>query len=203
MAWMTATGKLCNWMTTLAALLGTTWATLWATPWATALVRSLYTRRSCSCHRRSRRIGPLYHLQAPSCCDELVRLECYQRWSATSTVHWCPTRSLYTRRSCSCHRRSRRIGPLCHLQAPSCCENIVRLECHHRCSATPTLHGSPTRSVCARRLGSWYCSRRKGPLCHLQAPSCCEDIVRLEFLLGWSATSRMPWSPTQSMSTCR
>ena len=200
MAWMTATRKLCNWTTTLAALLATTWAT----PWATALVRSLYTRRSCSCHRRSRRIGPLCHLQAPSYCAKLVRLECYQRWSATSTVHWCPTRSVCTRRSGCCHRRHRRKWPLCHLQVPSCCEHIVRLECLLGWSATLRMPWSQTPSECTRRSSSCHRRhRRKGPLYHLQAPSCCEDILRLEYLLGWSATSKMPWCSTRSMSNRR
>ena len=164
--------------------------------------RSVCTRRSGSHQAPSRRKGPLSHLQAPSCCDHIVRLECHHRCSATPTLHWSPTRSVCTRRSGS-HHPSRRRGPPCHLQAPSCCGIVVRLEWHHRCSATPTLHWSPTRSMCTRRSGSHHRSRRKGPLCHLQAPSCCDNIVRWELHHRCSATPTLHWSPTRSVCTRR
>ena len=161
--------------------------------------RSVCTRHS-SAHHRSRRRGPVCHLQAPSCCGNIVRLEWHHRCSATPTLHWSPTRSVCTRHSRACHR-SRRRGPVCHLQAPSCCGQIVRLEWHHRCSATPTLHWSPTRSVCTRHSSAHHRCRRRGPVCHLQAPSCCGNIVRLEWHHRCSATPTLHWSPTRSVCT--
>ena len=67
---------------------------------------------------------------------------------------------------------------------------------HQECVQTPIQAGQ-------RWLLCVDTSRRKGPLCHPQARSWCDQIVRLECLLRWSATPTMPWSPTRSVCTRR
>ena len=63
---------------------------------------------------------------------------------------------------------------VCHLEAPSCCGHIVRWEWHHRCSATPTLHWSPTRSVCTlvQKLTHPTAEEDQCAICHAVVISC-------------------------------
>ena len=183
------------------------WSATSTMPWSPT--RSVSTHRFGNLPGGSRRIGPLCHLEARSYCDLIVPMECLLRWSATPTLPSSRTQSECTHRPDKALMYgqvcTRRTEPMCHLQEPSKCVRIVPVECFLGWSTTPTMPWSPTRSVCTRRQSNLLQKRgrRKGPLCHLQEPSCCDLFVRLEYFLGWSATPTMPWSLTRSVCTHR